>query len=303
MRNNLYDKQAKLSIWLQSFYHIASIGSFSKAAKALGQSRSTVTNHIAELESLYSVSLINRTTRSFALSQEGEALLVHCHKLNTVLFDSHALLSSFSDNQEGLLRLQIPSVLDTKNFHQILSLYKQAYPQVVLDIVVSQELGDLVEDNIDVALILGELEDTSYISRELLSVASHVVSSPSFWKNRQKPTHPNELKTLPCINYRHCRTGNKWSFSEQGKIFLVDIGPSHMCHSDEMLLSFALDGSGVTTLLDFTCRQYIAEGKLETCLDGWTYNIPLSALYQRREKTPLRVKSFVDFLVQHMPTL
>ncbi|EAQ65339.1 transcriptional regulators, LysR family protein [Marinomonas sp. MED121] len=303
MRNNLYDKQAKLSIWLQSFYHIASIGSFSKAAKVLGQSRSTLTNHIAELESLYSVSLINRTTRSFALSQEGEALLVHCQKLNTILFDSHALLSSFSDNHEGLLRLQIPSVLDTKNFHQILSLYKQAYPQVVLDIVVSQELGDLVEDNIDVALILGDLEDTSYISRELLSIASHVVSSPSFWKNRQKPTHPNELKTLPCINYRHCRTGNQWSFSEQGKIFLVDIGPSHMCHSDEMLLSFALDGSGVTTLLDFTCREYITEGKLETCLEGWTYNIPLSALYQRRDKTPLRVKSFVDFLVLHMPAL
>lgn len=303
MRNHLFQRQSKLSTWLQTFYHVAHFGSFTKASKELHQSRSTLTNHIFELESMYSVRLINRTTRSFSLSQEGEALLEHCKKLNDVISNSHAMLSTFSKNNEGQLRVKIPSVLDTKNFHAILSSYKKSHSQVMLDVIVDNELGDLVEEKIDIALHLGDLKDSSYICRGLMRFSTYVVSSPEFWKKHKKPNHPNDLIDLPCINYRHCKTGSKWSFIENNEKFLVDIGIAHICHSDQMLMSFALDGSGLTTLLDFTCKKQIESGELETCLDNWTHDVPLNAIIQKRENSPVRVRTFVDFLVEMSTSL
>jgi DNA-binding transcriptional LysR family regulator len=303
MRNHHYHKQSKLSIWLQTFYYIAHFGSFTKASKKLNQSRSTLTNHIFELESMYSVRLINRTTRSFSLSQEGEAVFEQCKKMNEVILKSHAMLSTFSTNNEGQLRVKIPSVLDTENFHAILSLYKKAHSQVMLDVIVDNELGDLVGEKVDIALHLGDLADSSYICRKLMHLNTYVVSSPEFWKKHPKPNHPNDLIDLPCINYRHCRTGNKWSFIENNEKFLVDICTTHICHSDQMLMSFALDGSGLATLLDFTCKEKIDSGELETCLENWTHQVPLYAIIQKRENLPVRVRIFVDFLVEMSASL
>ena len=302
MRSYLFDRQSKLSVWLQTFYHVATRGSFSKASKDLQQSRSTLTNHIFELESLYSVRLINRTTRSFSLSQEGDKLFEQCKKLNSIVSESHELLSHFSENDEGHLRVKIPSVLDQKNFHLLLSQYKKRHPKVILDIIVDNNLGDMVDEKIDVALHLGDLKDSSYICRRLITFQTYVVASPGFWKKHNKPTHPDQLVDFPCINYRHCKTGNRWSFSENGNTFLVDIGPSHICDSDEMLISFALDGSGLTTLLDFTCHELIKQKTLETCLEEWTHDVKLNALIQQRVNTPERVRNFLDSLIELVPS-
>ncbi|ALU43379.1 MULTISPECIES: LysR family transcriptional regulator [Pseudoalteromonas] len=297
------DNQAKLSIWLQSFYHIALSGSFSKAAKKLGQSRSTLTNHVFELESLYSVRLINRTTRSFSLSREGDALFEQCKRLNMAISESHEMLRDFSQNSEGLLRVKIPSVLDNKVFHALLSQYKKSHPNVILDIMVDNNLGDLVAEKVDVALHLGELPDSNYICKRLTTFNTYVVASKEYWRTHPKPSHPSELINHPCIRYRHCKTGNKWSFSDIGKQFLVDIGTSHICDSDEMLISFALDGSGIATALDFTSKQYIEDGTLETCLEEWTHEVQLNALLQHRDNMSSRVRNFIDALITLIPSL
>jgi len=301
MRSYLSVIQPKLSVWLQTFYYVAISGSFSKAATELQQSRSTLTNHIFELESLYSVRLINRTTRSFSLSQEGEKLLEQCKHLNLIVAESHELLSHFSESDEGYLRVKIPSVLDQKNFHLLLSQYKKRHPKVILDIIVDNNLGDMVGEKIDVTLHLGDLKDSSYISRTLITFQTYVVASPDFWKKHNKPTHPDQLIDFPCINYRHCKTDNRWSFSEKGNIFLVDIGLSHICDSDDMLISFALDGSGLTTLLDFTCNELIKKNRLETCLEEWTHDVKLNALIQQRVNTSERVRNFLDSLIELVP--
>jgi len=303
MRSFLSERQSKLSALLQTFYYIAINGSFSKASKELCQSRSTLTNHVYELESLYSVRLINRTTRSFSLSQEGEILLEQCKKLDLIISDSHELLSNFSENNTGNLRIKIPSVLDNKSFHSLLSKYKKKHSKVVLDVIVDNNLGDLVDEKIDVALHLGDLKDSSYICRGVITFGTYVVASPDFWRKHTKPTHPNKLVEFPCINYRHCKTGNHWSFAENGNKFLVDIGLSHICDSDEMLISFVLDGSGLTTLLDFSCNKLIEEGRLVTCLEQWTHEIQLNAITLRRENTPARVRNFLDSLIELSPSL
>jgi LysR family transcriptional regulator for bpeEF and oprC len=297
------ERNSKLSILLQSFYHIAISGGFSKASSVLRQSRSTLTNHIYELETIYSIRLINRTTRSFSLSQEGEQLLKKCIELNRVLEDSHEILTEFSEKNSGNLCIKIPAVLDNKDFHLLLSKYKTMHPEVVLNVIVSNNFVDLVTDKIDISLHIGDIKDSSYICRTVASFNTYVVGSPRFWEKHDKPTHPSMLKALPCLNYRHCKTGNKWTFIEDGYKFLVDIGPSHICDSDEMLLSFALDGSGVTTLLDFTCHDLITTGKLETCLDGWTHSVKLNAMFQKRENTPTRVRNFLDALIDLAPLL
>ena len=303
MHRYISERQSKLSIWLQTFYHVAKSGSFSKASKLLHQSRSTLTNHVFELESMYSVRLINRTTRSFSLSQEGELLFEQCQKLNEIITDSHDLLSSFSTSHKGSLRVKIPSVLDNQAFHALLCLYKNRHPDVVLDITVDNKLGDLVSERIDVALHLGDLEDSNYICRGLINFGTYVVASPDFFSKYGTPEHPNELADLPCINYRHCKTGNQWSFIEDNQLFLVDIGASHICDSDDMLISFARNGSGLTTVLDFTCQGLIQQGKLVTCLDEWTHEVKLNALIQGRENTPERVRTFLDSLIELAPML
>ena len=300
---NNSEMNPKLSLLMQSFYHVANLGSFSRASRILRQSRSTLTTHIYELESIYSIRLINRTTRSFSLSEEGEQLLDKCRELNYLLQSSNELLSNFSNNDAGGLCIKIPTVLDNKNFHTLLRKFKEKYPGVILKILVDNNVCDLVNEKVDVALHLGELQDSSYICRTITSFDTYVVASKSFWDKYDYPVHPNQLRDLPCVNYRHCKTGSKWSFIENGHVFLVDIGASHICDSDEMLMSFALDGSGITTLLDFTCSDLIAEGRLTPCLTNWTHKVKLQALFLQRENTPPRVRNFLDTLVDLAPLL
>lgn len=290
------------SNWLHTFYYVANSGSFTEAANKLRASRAVVTNHISALEQEFGISLINRTTRSFSLTQEGELLFDKSQQLHHLLEATKGLLGQFQNKSEGILKLKIPTALDNPKFHQLLARYKAANKDVTLDVYAGNEIGDLVSEGLDIALTLGEIKDCNYICRRIWAFDTFVVASPAYWRDNGIPSHPEQLSQYRCINYRHCKTGEKWSFTENGKAFLVDVSNADVCDSDDMMISFAAAGMGVARALDFMCQQQIKRGELLPVLKTWADKTPLYAVTPKREIHPLRVKNFIESLIKLVPT-
>ncbi|WP_051252594.1 LysR family transcriptional regulator [Ferrimonas kyonanensis] len=282
-----------------TFHAVVSHGSFSAAAEALDLSRALVSGHVKQLEQHYGIRLLNRTTRTLSLTDEGQALM---QQLSPLLAQAQALelaMQQRSDEVVGLVRLQIPAVLDAEQLRQVLATYLQAHPKVELEVILGESLDNLVGRGIDLALHIGSVDDSSLVRRPLCDIHTMLVASPDYWTRAGVPTTVAELSQHRGIHYRHCLTGSRWDFiDEQGNPVLVK--PRFVAHTDSeaMALSLARRGLGVTTALDFMCRDDLINGRLQAQLSQCTHPVSLSVIYPARQHKPPRTEALLQRLQQ-----
>ncbi|MBV8624473.1 MAG: LysR family transcriptional regulator [Herbaspirillum sp.] len=284
---------------LKVFCAVVEAGAFSRAAEKLSMSTSSVTNHVAALEAHFKVRLLNRTTRSMSLTEEGR----HCHqqalRLLADMGELEAGLRASDSHPAGLLRVDLPSVISRRYVAPALPRFLRQYPELELRITVSDRMVDMVEEGVDVVVRIGALADSGMVARKLAGTRYLCCAAPSFLQQHGWPQTPEELDQFACLGFLNPRTRmvRSWRFSRDGvESSHLPQGLLAMDHVESMVAA-AQAGCGIIQQMSVTLDPALQEGSLLPVLPEWQVAGPdIVALYQPTRREAAKVKVFIAFL-------
>ncbi|WP_082341003.1 LysR family transcriptional regulator [Pseudomonas sp. MIACH] len=289
---------------MEVFLAVVDRGTLSAAAASLGLSPSMVSTHLSNLETDLGVRLLNRTTRSLSLTDEGVTYHVHCQQILDQISGVEAELAGKGGTPRGRLRLDIPSTIAQHLIMPLLPEFRRRYPAIHLDFSDSEQILETVENQYDVMIRLGLLRDSGMIARPLGHSALLTVASPHYLAQRGIPLTPDDLHGHECINYLIERTGRllPWSFQQGGQpIELQTLGGLSISQGNTRIEA-ALNGLGIVQGMAFHLKGSLASGHLQQVLPDWVSMAPtLEVLYPRGRRESRKVHAFVDFLIEHYP--
>ena len=287
---------------LELFCTVVERGSFTAAANTLGITPAAVSRSVARLEARLQARLFVRSTRRILLSEAGRAYYQHCRMALSQLLEAERELSGQQSDPVGLLRISMPSSYGPYRVLPLLPRFRERYPGVRVEAHVSNRSIDFAEEGYDVAIRVRPPEDSSLIVRPLESVPLVVVATPECLQRHGRPEHPEDLLAMDCVQFMQPKNGRPmpWEFRVDGKELRLETRGNLLC-SEEILscVSLARAGGGFFQSMRFLVEEDIAQGRLIPVLEDYAGSIrSVSLLYPHRRHTPLRVRAFVEFLVQ-----
>jgi DNA-binding transcriptional LysR family regulator len=277
-------------------------GSFVKAAEALDMTQSGVSRAVARLEARLGIRLFDRTTRSVKLTDEGRRLYEEIAPLLAGLEEAATQASGSAMAVRGRLRVNVDPYFSRLILAPALGDFMATYPELELDLVTREQLGDLIADGVDLAVRFGEQPSSSLIGRQLLKTRVLTVASPAYLKKHGTPHHPTDLQSPQhvCIDFRDSHTGRPfpWEFhrgderlfvNTRGRLMVNDVGTMHrICE----------EGQAVAQVLALGVEPALREGRLVELFPDWPDEyFPLYALYPSRHLPPAKVRAFLEFVV------
>jgi DNA-binding transcriptional LysR family regulator len=287
---------------MNAFVAIAERSSFAKAATHLGISRSTLSETIRGLEEKLGVRLLNRTTRSVALTEVGERLLA---ELRPALDGFEAAVESinvFRDKPAGHLRLTVPRPASRMVIEPILSKFLTAYPAISLEIITDSALTDIVRDRFDAGIRPGHRVEQDMIAVRVGEDARPtVVASPDYLRRQPRPRQPADLHRHNCVRQRFASGAMfPWAFEKRGKSLEVAVKGSLIVSDGDLALRAAADGVGIARLPATSVGPLIGGKRLVPLLEDWQpRSVGFFLYYPSRRQTPAALQAFVDFLKAH----
>ena len=285
---------------LTAFVAVAEHSSFTRAAMQLGISTPSLSQTIRSLEEQFGVRLLDRTTRSVALTEAGEELL---GKLNPIIEGLHSALdavNAFRDKPAGKLRLTVHPVAAVTVIAPLIARFAAEYPEILLDICVDCERKDIVSERFDAGIHLGD-----GVAQDMIAIPVgrqfrlSTVASPSYLDRSAPLSSPLDLMQHNCI--KHCwaddAAGHPWKFINAAQQVEVSIKGSLEVNNLDLALRAALDGVGVVQLPEIMVAPFIAEGRLTPVLPHWSPQcIDFVLFYSSRRHVPVKLRALVDFL-------
>lgn len=290
---------------LAVFVAVAEERSFRRGAARLGVTSSRASHALRSLEARLGTKLLNRTTRSVAITEAGRALLAALAPSMTTIAAALEAASHHDGRPRGVLRLNVPRLAISMIFAPVLARYATAYPEVVLEVTVSEGLEDVVGDGFDAAVRLGEHLDEDMIAVPLTApFKTAVVGSPSYFESNAPPDHPRALVAHRCIQCRSGpdRTLYRWEFERDGDAIVVDVTGPVITDSVELMMQAALDGVGLFHGVDQIVKEHVNVGTLIQVLGDWSPTYPGFYLYYPgRRNTPPALLALVDMIRWRQP--
>src|SRR6516162_7460332 len=284
---------------MNAFVAIAERSSFAKAAAHLGVSRSSLSETIRALEEKLGVRLLNRTTRSVALTEVGERLLA---QLRPVLDNLDAALESvnvFRDKPAGLLRLTVPRPAAKTVIAPILARFLAEYPAITLDISVDSALTDIVRDRFDAGIRPGHRVEQDMIAVRVGEDARPtVVASPDYLRRHGVPEEPSDLRAHNCTRMRFASSApQRWIFEKRGKTVEVDVTGSLIAGESDLAIRAALDGVALARVPLHAVRAHLAAKTLVAVLEDWRpRSVGFYLYYPSRRQMPAALQALIAML-------
>ena len=287
---------------IQTFIKVVESGSFSAAARH-DSSISSVARQVKSLEDELGVRLLNRSTRSLSLTEPGRAFYERVSAIARNLSNAKSEAKSFQESVKGTLRVSLRVSAGTTIIVPALPALLEKYPELSLDISLTDERQDLVANNIDVAVWMGELPDSEVVARRLSPMQRIVCGSPAYFKRHKVPKTPADLRRHNCILFTARSFGNVWKFTKDGQPEEIEVRGTVRSSNGLVLLSAALAGLGVIVVHEWMVRYDLSQGRLMKVLSDYTVNpapieAELFAVYPNRVGLSRKVRVFVDFLVE-----
>lgn len=276
-------------------------GSFARAAEALNLSPSGVSRAVTRLEGSIGVRLFDRTTRAVTLTDEGRRLYEEISPLLAGIGDAVSLASGASTAVNGRLRVNVDTFFSRRILAPHINDFLQHYPDISLELVVRDQLGDMVSEGFDIAVRFGHPPSSSLVARKLLETRTATVASPEYLRLHGVPQSPDELIHHACIQVRSSMTGQplEWEYSRNGEIVPAKISSRLMVNESGTLLGACLAGAGIARLKTSGIQDLLANGRLVELLTDWKgESFPLYALYPSRHLPAAKVRAFIDFVMQ-----
>jgi DNA-binding transcriptional LysR family regulator len=275
-------------------------GSFARAADALGLSRSGVSRAVSRLEARVGVRLLDRTTRAVALTDEGRRLYSEVAPLLTGIEDAVSLTSGSSVAVRGKLRVNVDAFFSRLLFTPHIAEFLSLYPDLSLELVARDQLGDLVGEGFDIGVRFGTPPVSSLVAMKLLETRTVTVASPAYLEKHGRPLLPSDLTRHACIQVRDSLTGQpieEWRFTRRDEVVDVKTTGRLMVAEFGTMLGACLEGVGIARVKAIGIQHLIEQGALVEVLTDWRGDsFPLYALYPSRHLPAAKVRAFIDFV-------
>ena len=288
---------------MQAFARVVETGSFTKAADTLHMSKTSVTQLVQQLEARLRVRLLNRTTRKVNVTADGAAYYERVLGLLADLDDAETSLSGASSVPRGRLRVDVPSPLARMILIPALPAFHARYPEIQLDMGVSDRMVDIIDEKVDCVVRGGELTDQSLMARRIGDLRLGVYAAPSYLERAGSPSHPRELENTQhrIVGFLGSRLGKPFamhrdqeSIKVQGRYVLsTDDGNSY--------LAAGLAGLGILWLPDYMAREHLASGELVALFEDWRLDpMPLYLAFPPNRHVSAKLRVFIDWIAELM---
>ncbi|MCC8396645.1 LysR family transcriptional regulator [Paraburkholderia sp. MMS20-SJTR3] len=288
---------------LEVFVRAVELGGFSAAARALGMAPSAVSKLVARLETRLGARLLNRSTRNLQLTPEGCVFYERGVRVLAEL-DETERSAAVGATPRGRLRVHANVPLGRHYLVPLLPAFLDAHPDITVDLVLTDQVVDLLEQRTDVAIRSGPLKDSQMVARKLGDAAMVIVGAPAYLERRGTPRTPAELRAHNRLGFGFARAVNGWPLVDplDGRIE-VPVDGNALASDGDTLRQLTLAGVGLARLAAFQVRDDVRAGRLTVLLDEFAPGDtePVNAVYLGRGgPLPARVRAWLDFLAQHV---
>jgi DNA-binding transcriptional LysR family regulator len=289
------------------FVTVVEQGNFSKTAKKLGVTPSAVSRQISRLEDALGIKLLQRTTRQLALTESGTITFNYCKQMVESADQAINASRSATSTISGLLRIAAPKSLANKVLKPLFVEFLKCYPDIQLHLKVSDRILDPIHDGVDFLIHINDNPIEALVNVKLGQVKSLVCASPDFLSNHKSPSHPDDLKNLPCICLGENLADSRWRFSKNNQQTTVQVAGSYLVNHSEMRRDAIEQGLGIGSLPDYIAEQGIKTGKLIALLEDWqltgNYQGYICLQYVQSKYLPNKNRVFIDFMKQRLLTI
>jgi DNA-binding transcriptional LysR family regulator len=290
---------------MQLFLTVVQTGSLSGAGRQSGLSPASVSRQITALEDDLGVRLLNRTSRRLSLTEAGQVYLEHAERLLQDIDELRDAVSQMAVKPRGTLRIQSRISLGTQHVAPLIPTFLALYPDLKIDLWLTDNDLDLTEHGIDLAIRTGNLSDSTLIGRRLASSPRVICASPEYWAEHGKPATPEALMDHNCLTYRFefGTAAALWQFRiDTGQSINIQVAGNFQTNNGEALRVATLSGLGVAMLPAWSVKDHLKAGSLERVLSDYETTVSdldfgIYAVYLSRRNLSAKTRLFVDHLV------
>ncbi len=295
---------------MQAFARVVEVGSFTKAAETLHMSKTTVTQLVQQLEARLRVKLLNRTTRKVNVTADGAVYYERVLRLLADMDDAETSLSDASTLPRGRLRVDVPSPLASMILVPALPAFYVRYPDIQIDMGVSDRIVDMIDENVDCVVRGGELTDQSLMARRVGDLQLGVFAAPSYLARVGMPAHPGELEDSHhrIVGFLWARTGKAVPYAMRNHVESVQIKGRYALAVDDgnAYLAAGLAGLGVLWLPKYMSKTFEARGELVPLFESWSLDpMPIYVAFPPNRHISIKLRVFIDWvaelMAQHAP--
>ena len=295
---------------LNDLYYFAMVvehGGFAAAERALGIPKSRLSRRISQLETDLGVRLLQRSTRRFAVTDVGNSVYRHAQSMLAEAQAAHEVVDRLSAEPRGVIRVSVPVGMAQQQMPKLLPEFLARYPQVRVQLLVSNRRVDIINEGIDVALrVRSKLDDDgSLVMRSFGQIAELLVASPDYLRRMGRPKNPDELSDHVTLSMSEDDARQRWELhGPDGDVRRVELKPRVMGFDFPMLMQLAQQGVGITLLPETICAEAVRRGELEVVLPDW--RLPqgiFHAVFASRRGLLPAVRVFIDFIAEKAPAL
>ena len=287
---------------MQVFAKVVETGGFSAAAELLNMSPSAVSKLVSRTEARLGVQLFKRSTRSMTLTAEGREFYGNCARILQDIEDAELSVSQGFSQVRGLLRVNASLPFGQHYLVPLLKEFKTLYPEIRIDISLTDSKVELQRDEVDVAIRMGPLHDATFRARKLGTSRKVVVAAPSYLANNATPQKPADLEQHNCLNFNFRRSLDEWPFMEDGKLVHLAVDGAMQTNNGETMRQLTLQGLGVSRLGMFHVYDDIQRGDLVELLPEYNAGDieEITIIYLNQKHIPPRIRAFIDFVVDRL---
>jgi len=283
------------------FAHIVEQGSLSGAAKQLGLSRASVSYHLKKIEAQLDVKLLNRTTRSMNLTQAGTAYYQRCQIIARQANAANQQIENLKSEPMGLLKITCPVNVGLQNIVPALNEFRRLYPKIELDVMLSDEVVNIMQEGIDLAIRGAPLPDSGLQASKLATLKTCLCASPRYFKQHGRPTKPSELNSHDWVIYK--LTSSVLELSKGSRSFSINMQGSVSTNNAAARTAFVEGGHGLARIPIYDAYPKIAAGTLESVMDDYSLNdINIYGVYPPGTANTKKLRVLLDYLQQYFAT-
>ncbi|MBV1841424.1 MULTISPECIES: LysR family transcriptional regulator [Photobacterium] len=294
-----HDKASQMVI----FDTLLQAGSFTAAAKQLGVSTSHVSKQLGALEEALNVKLLQRTTRTFTLTNAGQEFAIYARQVVEAVNNATDSMAFERDDVAGVLRLGLSQSFGTMHIIPAIEILQQKYPELQVELSLFDHQADMLADGLDLWITNYENIPQGYVAQRLADTRFVVAASPKYLLKREVPYHPSELVNHNCLTYQsRQRNYSCWEFAKDGEATTVNVSGNYRVDLAEAVRDAAVAGWGVAYLATYLLRDEFRDGKLIQLLPDWqaAQRMPFYAVYPSRKHLPRKITAAIDFFKHHI---